>query len=261
MIALLYAGLGLVVFILFELIFSSGGDAQLFVSREAIIVVGVGLISAAMINFPGSQLNKVGGWCRVLFRSQRGTFIDDVVILLQFSKRLTREGRAALENEVDAIQDVFMQTALRLVVNRVDPAEIRTLLKEMIDRSQSRHEQAILFFESMAKFSPGLALIGTLAGLVKLLANVSDPKSLGPNMALALVCTFYGVSFSNLVFLPLSGRLKSSSHEEAVQKEQLVEAIVSMASNELPVVVEEKLYMLLTAKDRAKVKKKLKQLS
>jgi len=258
MVALLYVGLGLVGFILFELVFATGSsDAQLFVSREAIIVVGVGLLSTALINFPFSQLNKLGGWMKVVFRSRKGTFIEDVVLLLTYSKRMTRDGRGAIEGDVETIQDVFLQTALRLVVNRVDPSEIRVLLKEMIDRSQARHEQAILFFESMAKFSPGLALIGTLAGLVKLLANVSDPKSLGPNMALALVCTFYGVTFSNLVFLPLSGRLKSSSHEEAVHKEQLVEAIVSMANNELPIVVEEKLYMVLTAKDRATVKRKL----
>ncbi|NBV41252.1 hypothetical protein EBR96_00560 [bacterium] len=252
----LYIGFAIVVFVLFELI-GADADAKLFLSREASIAVVGGLVSAALINFPPTQIAKVGSWLKVIFRSRKNDFLDEIVLLLRLSRKLSREGRTALEPEIEKINDGFLRSAMTLVMNRVEPHEIKTLLKEMIEKSQGRHEQAIMFFESMAKYAPGLALIGTLAGLVKLLANVSDPKTIGPNMALALVCTFYGVSFSNLVFLPMAGRLKAASHEEGVHQEQLVEAIVAMASDELPIVVQEKLYMLITSKDRNIVAKRL----
>lgn len=252
----LYIGLGIVIVILVELI-GVDANAKLFLSKEASIAVIGGLVSAALINFPKSQIVKIGSWFKIIFRSPKKDLIEDIVLLLRLSKKLSREGRPSLESEIDKIQDGFLKSAMTLVMNRVEPHEIKVLLKEMIEQSQGRHEQGIHFFEQMAKYAPGLALIGTLAGLVKLLANVSDPKTIGPNMALALVCTFYGVTISNLVFLPLSGRLKVSSHEESVHREQLVEAIVAMASNELPIVVQEKLYMLLTSKDRALVTKRL----
>ncbi len=252
----LYVGLIIVVVILFELI-GADANAKLFLSREASIAVVGGLVSAALINFPKTQISKVGTWTKIVFRSSKSDFLQEIVLLLRLSKKMSREGRQALESEIDNIADGFLKSAMTLVMNRVDPHEIKVLLKEMIEQSQSRHEQGIHFFEQMAKYSPGLALIGTLAGLVKLLANVSDPKTIGPNMALALVCTFYGVSFANLVFLPMSGRLKVSSFEEASHKERLIEAVVAMASDELPIVVQEKLYMLLTSKDRQLVAKRL----
>ena len=252
----LYVGLIIVVIVLVELI-GHDANAKLFLSREASIAVIGGLISAALINFPKSQIAKIGTWTKLIFKSKKKDLLEEIVLLLQLSRKLSREGRPALEPEIEKIQDGFLKAAMTLVMNRVDPHEIKMLLKEMIEKSQGRHEQGIHFFEQMAKYGPGLALIGTLSGLVKLLANVSDPKTIGPNMALALVCTFYGVALSNLVFLPFSGRLKVSSHEEAVHKEQLVEAVVAMASDELPIVVQEKLYMLLTSKDRALVAKRL----
>jgi len=252
----LYIGFIIVGVVLLELI-GADANAKLFLSREASIAVIGGLTSAALINFPKSQIKKIGTWIKIVFRSPKKDLLDEVVLLLRLSRKLSREGRPSLESEIDKISDGFLKAAMTLVMNRVDPHEIKTLLKEMIEQSQGRHEQGVHFFEQMAKYAPGLALIGTLSGLVKLLANVSDPKSIGPNMALALVCTFYGVSFSNLIFLPMSGRLKVSSFEESVHKEQLVEAIVAMASDELPIVVQEKLYMLLTSKDRQLVAKRL----
>ena len=114
------------------------------------------------------------------------------------------------------------------------------------------------YFEQLAKFAPGFALVGTLIGLVKLLSAISDPKSLGPNMATALVSTFYGVSLSNLVFLPMAGRLRMLSYQERIHKEVLIEGIISIAHGELPYVVREKVFMLVTEKDRNYLKEKEK---
>ncbi|NDC82544.1 hypothetical protein EB093_02630 [bacterium] len=252
----LYVGFLVVLWIMFELI-GVDANAKLFLSKEASVVVVGGLVSATLINFPITQVKKIGSWMKVVFKAPKKDFLEEIALLLRLSQKMSREGRQSLEPEIEKINDGFLKAAMTLVMNRVEPREIKSLLKEMIEQSGSRHEQGIHYFEQMAKYSPGLALIGTLSGLVKLLANVSDPKTIGPNMALALVCTFYGVTSANLIFLPMSGRLKVSSHVEAIHKEQLVEAVVAMASDELPIVVQEKLYMLLTSKDRTLVSKKL----
>ena len=242
-------GLVMVVLILLEAIGLEAG-LTLFLNKEAGMIVGGGLIAASLINFPFGQLKQIGNWFKVLFFSNRRNYRADILMLIRLSFKMNREGRASLEQEIAKIEDNFLRYAMIQVMNKVEPEQIKGMLKEMIEQSERRHEQGIHYFEQLAKYSPGLALIGTLIGLVKLLANLSDPKLVGPNMAIALVATFYGVASSNLIFLPLAGRLKVSSYAEQVHKEILIEGILAMAQGELPLKVREKIYSLVTEKDR-----------
>ncbi len=252
----IYIGLLIIVFILVELI-GAGSTAKLFLSHEAGIVVGLGLVSATLINFPFTQIKHIGGWFKILFKLKRRERREDILLLLNLSQKLARQGRSAVEGDVEKIKDDFLKNALTLAIDNVDPEHIKVLMKEMIAQSENRHEHGVHYFEQMAKYSPGLALIGTLCGLIKLMANLSDPSTVGPNMALALVCTFYGVIMANLVFLPMSDRLKVMSYEEIIEKERLVEAVLAMASGEPPVVVREKIFMLISLKERQAILKKV----
>ena len=236
----IFIGLLLAVGILVDSIGIHDG-LKLFMNREALTVVIGGLISATFVNFPMAQLRSMGGWVKALFFSNRRNHLKDTLLLLNLCYKMHREGRMALEKEIVLIKDVFMKQAMVMIMNKAEPAQIKILLKEMIEQTEKRHDQGIHYFEQMAKYAPGFALVGTLMGLVKLLSHVSDPKSIGPSMAIALVSTFYGVSLSNLLFLPLAGRLKVSSYAEALHKEILIEGIISMASGELPFAVREKI--------------------
>jgi chemotaxis protein MotA len=243
-------GLLIVVGILFSTIGLNAGG--LFFSEEAFIVVFGGLISASLVLYPLRDLMALGPRLRVLFlgNSTHG-YRDNILLLLRLSHKMHTQGRSSLEKEMETIKDSFIYHAVALIVANYPPDQIKLMLKEMIESTEKRHEQGIYYFEQLAKFAPGFALVGTLIGLVKLLSNISDPKNLGPSMATALVSTFYGVSLANLVFLPLAGRLRVLSYKEQVHKEVLIEGIVSMAQGELPYVVKEKIYMLVTDKDRA----------
>ena len=52
-----------------------------------------------------------------------------------------------------------------------------------------RHEMGAKIFGAWGERSlPAMGMIGTLAGLVIMLGNMSDPKAIGPAMAVALIC-------------------------------------------------------------------------
>jgi len=250
-------GLLLVVGILFETV-GIQDAVTLFFSREAFIVIFGGIIASSLIQYPIRDLISVLGRFKVLFFTSGKSYRDHIVLILRLSHKMHTQGRASLEKDLETINDTFIRHAIELVIANYPPEQIKTMMKEMIENSEKRHEQGIFYFDQMAKFAPGFALVGTLIGLVKLLANISDPKSLGPNMATALVATFYGVTMSNLVFLPLAGRLRVTSYKERIHKEILIEGIVSMAQGELPYVVKEKIMMLVTDKDRDYIKAQAK---
>ncbi len=222
----------------------------LFFSKEAFVVVIGGIVASSLVQYPIRDLWALVSRFKVLFLSSSKGYREHISLLVRLSHKMHTQGRASLEKDLDTIEDSFIRHAVELVVANYPPEQIKLMMKEMIENSENRHEQGIYYFEQLAKFAPGFALVGTLMGLVKLLSNISDPKSLGPNMATALVSTFYGVTLSNLVFLPMAGRLRVMSYKERIHKEILVEGIVSMAQGELPYVVKEKIFMLVTDKDR-----------
>ena len=100
----------------------------------------------------------------------------------------------------------------------------------------------------MGGFAPTLGVIGTVSGLVHMLANLSDPGSMGPSIAAAFIATLYGVSSANLIFLPISAKLKHASQEEAHVREIVMEGILSIQGGDNPRIVEEKLKAFLSPK-------------
>ncbi|MGE4169656.1 MAG: motility protein A [Candidatus Margulisiibacteriota bacterium] len=245
----IYVGLALLLAIFLNVI-GIKQSAALFVSPEAFQVIFGGLIAATLIQNPWKQLKELASKAKILFSNNKLNYREDTLLLLRLSKKIHTEGRNSLESEITSIKDPFMSHAMQMVMDKVDPAQIKALLKEMIEHSESRHEQGIYYFEQLAKLSPGFALVGTLIGLVKLLSNLSDPKTIGPHMGTALVSTFYGVAMSNLVFLPLASRLRVASYNERIHKEMLIEGIIAIANDELPYLVRDKIYMIVTEKDR-----------
>ncbi len=232
------------------------GATKLFFSPHAFIVVVGGILAVTLINFPFSQMKMIGVWFRVLFFPKTRNHRADILFLIKMSYKIHRQGLPSIEQDINDTKDNFLRYAMMQIQQKTDPIHIRLMLREMVDSSEKRHEMGIHYFEQIAKYAPGLALVGTLLGLVQLLSHLDDPKSVGPNMATALVATFYGVGASNLIFLPLADRLRVASYTERLHKEILIEGIMSIAKGELPIVVREKIYSLVTEKDRVYLKKK-----
>ena len=85
-----------------------------------------------------------------------------------------------------------------------DPVLVNKLLTKDIDLTIQRHEVGQTMFKNMATMAPAMGMIGTLVGLVQMLANMSDPASIGPAMAVALLTTLYGAVIANAFAQPIS---------------------------------------------------------
>jgi len=109
----------------------------------------------------------------------------------------------------------------------------------------------------MGNFAPAFGMIGTLIGLINMLKDLEDPTSVGPNMSVALITTFYGSVFANLIFIPIANKLKGRSNEEILIKELMVEGLLSIQAGENPRIIEEKLKTFLSPELRNNFKKEL----
>ncbi len=237
--------------------FESG--LRLFFNPHAILIVFGGTFAASLVHFPLTQLIKFIPRLKAIFSIKRKDYYKDVSQITSLADKIKREGRLAITPDVETIKDHFLRDSLQLFIDKVPPDQLESIMRENINAVAERHEQGIVFFEQLAKYAPGFGLVGTLTGLVTMLAHLHDPHSLGPNMSIALVATFYGVLLSNLVFLPLAGRLKISSYEEILQKEMQMKGIVSMALGDSSYIIREKMAMFVSEGDRKRLQRKLTQ--
>ena len=122
-----------------------------------------------------------------------------------------------------------------------------------MDFMVARHERGVKILRQMGSYGPSFGMVGTLLGLVIMLANLKDPEAIGPSMAVAIITTFYGALLAYLFALPLAEKLASRSGEEMVVRELMVRGLASIQSGDSPRVVEQKLRVVLPPRQRERL--------
>ncbi|MDQ7086320.1 MAG: MotA/TolQ/ExbB proton channel family protein [Acidobacteriota bacterium] len=191
-----------------------GDDPTIFIdSKSALIVVG----GTLGVTFIKNSLNRVFGTIGVVKNAFFGkvTPIDSLIeSIVELSRKARRESLLSLEKV--EIEDPFLAKAVRLAVDGMEPAAIRTVLEAEVAFLQRRHKIGADILDGMA--SPprtAFGMVGTLIGLVQMLASMEDPSTIGPSMAVAiLTTTLCGALIANLFCQPLAAKLENRSREE-----------------------------------------------
>lgn len=221
-----------------------------FLDPASIAIVIGGTIGATLMNCP---LDKFLGAGAVAKKSFSYKLIDPREVIAQmvdFSNRARREGILALEEAAASTDNPFLKKGIQLAVDGEDPAAIENILDNEIGYLKERHKSGAEVFITMATYSPAMGLIGTLIGLVGMLNNMSDPSSIGPAMAVAILTTFYGALFANLVYNPIAGKVRIRSGQEVLVWELTKEGVLAISAGDNPRMVEQRLNAYLAPKMR-----------
>ncbi len=229
-----------------------GGGLGMFIDVASILIVFGGTAGVALVNFPLSDVLSAVNVAKkaFLFKETNTNLLEQ---LMEFANKARKEGILSLQGSIDTIDDEFLVKALQMAVDGQEPDDLKGMLNTEIDYIQQRHALGVSIFESLGGISPAMGMVGTLIGLVQMLQNMSDPSSIGPAMAVALLTTFYGAVLANVIFLPIAGKLKTRSKTELLQKTIIVEGMGSILSGENPRVMEQKLHAFIAPKLRESV--------
>lgn len=236
-------------------IFSSSGlfGFLSFIDVPSIIIVFGGVMAGILINFNVSQVKLTGKVIKESF-SKNGYKIEELISLFErLSERARREGLLALETEIEGVDEPFIKKGILLVVDGVEPEVIKDIMNAEIIAMEDRHLRGRQILEKAGTYAPAWGMIGTLIGLVLMLNDLNDPTTLGPQMAVALVTTFYGVVLANLVFLPMAGKLESKTDEEIFIKQIVIEGVIGVQSGQNPRILYEKLSAFLSEDKRVRI--------
>lgn len=217
------------------------GSITAFLSLSSALIVVGGVIAATLINYPISRIISVLKVVKIAYKGDSLQPLRVIKELVRMAEKARKEGLLALENETDEVTDPFMKKGIQLIVDGTDPELARNILETEIAMMEERHRIGAEIFDSMGASAPAFGMIGTLIGLIIMLKNLNDPDTLGPGMAVALITTFYGTLLANLLFIPIAGKLKLRSSEEILNREIVVEGILSIQAGENPRIVGEKM--------------------
>jgi len=229
----------------------TGSGLSIFINVPSILIVLGGTIGATLINYTFSEIISVIRILKNVFLTKTDDYFEKLSFLIAMAVKARRDGVLALESEISKINDSFLKKGFTMVVDGAPEETIKEILSNEIYFSGERHKFGYEIFNSMGVYSPAMGLIGTLIGLVQMLQQLNNPKNIGPAMAVALITTFYGAILSNLIFLPLGGKLKRKSERELLFKEICIDGIVSIAKGENPRILEHRLMSFFTEKEKA----------
>lgn len=227
-----------------------GSPLSAFFNFPGLLIVVGGTIMATLIM---QKLPVVLGAVKIAMNAffDRGEQPKQLIAhIVTLAGKSRKGGMLALENEI--IKNDFLARGVRMAVDGVEPGEIINTLKIEINSLLNRHETGHRVFKFMGATAPAMGMIGTLIGLVQMLRSLSDPASIGPAMAVALLTTFYGAVLAFLIFNPIAEKLEDRTKNEEMMLQIIVSGIDGITRGINQSILEDKLIAFLSPKSRNK---------
>lgn len=222
----------------FALIFGAmilGGSPGAFFDVPALLIVFGGTFSVTAVSFSARELVSTQKTVVRALINGRDDPRSAAGAVIRLAEKARKDGILSLQR-VSAMWDKepFLNRAMTLVIDGTSADDVEKILQYEVKSMASRHARSALVLRRAAEVAPAMGLIGTLVGLVQMLANLDNPSSIGPSMAVALLTTFYGAVLANMVFTPLATKLERNSHEETLTNTVYVLGATSIGRRENP---------------------------
>lgn len=241
----LIVGLALVVWSI-----AMDGDLINFFHVPSFIITVLGSFCALLICFPLSVLKNIPNTFKALFFTPKSNGVELVQLFGELSKKARRDGLLALEDDISNLEDDFLVSGLHMVVDGVEPQNIREILETKLDAIERRHRMGQSVLLKWGELAPAFGMLGTLIGLIIMLAKMDDASAIGAGMATALITTFYGSLFANLIFIPIASNLGEQTDDEMYIGQMIIDGILEIQAGSNPRLLEEKLLTYLSPSEQ-----------
>ncbi|MAF48807.1 MAG: MotA/TolQ/ExbB proton channel family protein [Rhodospirillales bacterium] len=233
-----------------SLAIATGSDFSIFLNTPGFLIVIGGTFAATMIKFPlsGFFVSMPVGM-KAAFTNDKDQPRDYIKLAIQLVKKGRKSGLISLEKE--KIRNPFFKKGIQLCADGRDLEYIRKVLTQEMAHSIQREEVGAKVFQAIGDAAPAFGMFGTLVGLVQMLSNMSDPSSIGPAMAVALLTTLYGVLLANLIALPIADKLEDKARREKTLRSLIIECVFQIQQLQNPTAMREILEPYLPEKQRA----------
>jgi chemotaxis protein MotA len=239
---------------IFGAFFLEGGSIKALFLIPPIVIVFGGTFAAVIIGFGFDKFLNIWGLMKLAYFPRQYKLEGLIETFVDFSNRSRKEGLLAIEKELGRIEYYFCQKLIRNAIDGNDPDSIEYLAEIEMKSMQERHYSNIFIFSKMGGYAPTMGILGTVMGLIMTLANAGgDPNLLIKNIATAFIATLWGVFSANLIWLPISDKLKKCHQEEKNMMELSLQGVLALQSGEIPSMMRARLVSMLPQKEQERM--------
>lgn len=218
----------------------------------SVFIVFGGALGATLVGFPLARIKQLPSVAMKAVTIKETVPKELIKTIVGYAEVARRDGILSLESLTADMDDEFIVRGIQMAVDGTDPELIEQIMEAELENQMVRHATGKSLFEALGKYAPAFGMIGTLIGLVAMLANMTDPAAIGKGMAAALLTTLYGACVANLLFLPIADKLGQRAADEVLIKTIIIQGVMSIQSGDNPRIVEQKLLTFIPPSVRAK---------
>ncbi len=210
-----------------------GGTAvDIYINVQSIFVVLGGTFGAVMLAYRPrtffSALNNIA----LIFKKPKLSLEQAIDTCVSLSHLVRKDGIIAADNMT--FDEPFLKKATDMLLDGHDKTSIdEALTKEMV-LSIERNNMSIKVMNSFAEIAPAMGMVGTLIGLVAMLVDLSNPETLGPSMAVALITTLYGAIIAFAFASPIATKLDQHNKELFQYQSLIKDATLQIVEGQNP---------------------------
>lgn len=214
----------------------TGGSAPIFINIPALLIVLGGTVLVVMIKFSLAQFFGAFRVAMTAFIHKSANPEELIEKIVELANIARKEGMLALESQ--EIDNDFLDEGIKMLIDGHGREVVNTVLSKDMQQTIERHSWGARVFTATGDVAPAMGMIGTLIGLVQMLSNMDDPKSIGPAMAVALLTTLYGAMLANMVAMPIADKLTLRKADELRIRSICIDGVLAIQEGQNPRVIE-----------------------
>ena len=221
-----------------------GGTISQFIDVPSMLIVIGGGLAATLIRFPLSGIAGalvLGG--KVAFTHKKLEPREMIEKVAELADVVRKSGPLGLEGVT--VEDKTLSKGVQYIADGYEIEFIKDSMERERDLTLERLEEGKRVFKALGDSAPAFGMIGTLVGLVQMLATMDDPSTIGPSMAIALLTTLYGALIANVICLPIHDKLDAKFKVEELNQSLVIDGVLQIRENKSPNLIKEMLIAYL----------------
>ncbi|MDD7911835.1 MULTISPECIES: motility protein A [Pseudovibrio] len=217
-----------------------GGSFSQFIDLPSILIVIGGGMAATLVRFPLSGIARafvLGG--KEAFTHKNVQPRDLIEEIANLADIVRKQGPLGLETA--EVSDPYLTKGIQFIADGYEHDHIRSSMERERDLYLTRLQEGKRVYKALGEAAPAFGMIGTLVGLVQMLATMDDPSTIGPSMAIALLTTLYGSVIANVFCLPIVDKLDAKFDMEELNQTLIIDGVLQIRDNKSPTLIREML--------------------
>jgi chemotaxis protein MotA len=221
--------------------FLEGGHLSSLMQLTAALIVFGGTFGAVFVSSGMKEIKRGFRHFSRSFFDTESAFDQDIQEVMECARIAKKESVLALERVLAQVKNDFFRDVMQTVIDGFEPGAVKEIYLNRIQKEEDEIHSAAKIWSDAGGFSPTIGIIGAVLGLIHVMNNLTDPTKLGPGIAVAFVATIYGVGVANLIFIPISNKIKMKAAHQVTERLALLEGALMIGASLNPKVIEQKL--------------------